>query len=234
MEVLNSVFLPMLAGHLIADFWLQPRSWVLHKRENGLKSLKLILHSVIASALPVIFIFRLNLWWFFPVIFVVHLLTDLLKTRLKDNIFTFLSDQIIHISVLLILAVWGTKEQILPETANLWLYISGFVFVTNPAGIFTGLFLNVVITDKTDKTAYDVSAWIGILERILIFVFILSGQFSAIGFLIAAKSIFRFNDTREEGNKKAEYFLLGTLISFTIAIVTGLIINYTAGLQSVL
>jgi len=54
----------------------------------------------------------------------------------------------------------------------------------------------------------------------------LAGQFTAIGFLIAAKSIFRFNDTREDGNKKAEYFLLGTLISFTLAIVIGLLIKY--------
>jgi hypothetical protein len=54
----------------------------------------------------------------------------------------------------------------------------------------------------------------------------LAGQFAAIGFLIAAKSIFRFNDTREDGNKKAEYFLLGTLISFILAIVIGLLIKH--------
>jgi hypothetical protein len=93
-------------------------------------------------------------------------------------------------------------------------------------GIFTGMFLNAVIPDKNKKNRHDISAWIGILERILILIFILVGQFAAIGFLIAAKSIFRFNDTREDGNIKAEYFLLGTLVSFTLAIVIGLLIKY--------
>ena len=40
MQLINSVFLPMLADHLIADFWLQPGSWVLQKKRNGLLSLK--------------------------------------------------------------------------------------------------------------------------------------------------------------------------------------------------
>ena len=72
----------------------------------------------------------------------------------------------------------------------------------------------------------DASAWIGILERILIVIFVTTAQFQAIGFLVAAKSIFRFNDTREEGTLKAEYFLLGTMISFTLAIITGLAVRW--------
>jgi hypothetical protein len=87
------------------------------------------------------------------------------------------------------------------------------------------MFLNAVIPDKNKKSKPDVSAWIGIFERVLIIIFITTGQFSSIGFLIAAKSVFRFNDTREDGNKKAEFFLLGTLISFTLAIIVGLLIN---------
>ena len=34
---MNLIFLPLLAGHLIADFWLQPYSWVVHEKENGIK-----------------------------------------------------------------------------------------------------------------------------------------------------------------------------------------------------
>ena len=226
MELLNSVFLPMLAGHLIADFWLQPNSWVLHKNENGIKSLKLLLHVAIASILPVVFTSRLNLWWFVPVIFATHLIIDFFKTKLKDNISAFLFDQFLHISILWALAYWGTKMEISVNVAIFWIYALGFILITNPVGIFTGKFLNVVIPEKEKILKMDVSGWIGILERILILIFITSGQFSAIGFLIAAKSVFRFNDTRENGNKKAEYFLLGTLISFTLAIVVGLIIKF--------
>ncbi|RIH66775.1 DUF3307 domain-containing protein [Mariniphaga sediminis] len=226
MELLNSVFLPMLTGHLVADFWLQPGSWVHHKRENGWKSAKLVLHSGIASLLPVLFTFQLGLWWFFPVIFVLHFFTDFFKSKLPDTILAFLVDQLLHIGVLLVLAVFATSAEISEGLTGFWIYAVGFVLVTSPLGIFTGMFLNVVIPDKSKAFKLDVSAWIGILERVLILVFITSDQVAALGFLIAAKSIFRFNDTREDGNKKAEFFLLGTLLSFTLAIVVGLVINW--------
>ena len=226
MELLNNIFFPLLAGHLVADFWLQPNSWVVHKKENGIKSSKLVLHVAMASILPVVFTFQLNLWWFVPVIFVTHIFIDFFKTKLKDNIVTFLFDQFFHVVVLLILADFGTKTEIPQDAAVFWIYATGFILITSPIGILTGKFLNNVITDKNKISKIDVSGWIGILERILILIFITTGQFSAIGFLIAAKSVFRFNDAREDGNKKAEYFLLGTLISFTLAIITGLLIKY--------
>jgi len=226
MEILNSVFLPMLTGHLVADFWLQPDSWVQHKRKNGWKSGKFVMHTFLASLLPVLFTFQLSLWWFFPIIFILHFVTDLFKSKLKDNIPAFLIDQLLHIAALFILATYVTDTTISENLIKFWIFANGFILVTNPIGIFTGLFLNAVIPDKNKKNKHDISAWIGILERILILIFILAGQFTAIGFLIAAKSIFRFNDTREDGNKKAEYFLLGTLISFTLAIVIGLLIKY--------
>jgi hypothetical protein len=48
----------------------------------------------------------------------------------------------------------------------------------------------------------------------------------AIGFLIAAKSILRFTDMKGNNlRKEAEYVLIGTLMSFTCSIITGLLIN---------
>lgn len=226
MEILNSVFLPMFAGHLIADFWLQPDSWVHHKRKNGWKSGKFVIHAFLASLLPVLFTFQLSLWWFFPIIFGLHFITDLFKSKLKDTIPAFLADQFLHVAVLCILAVFATDATISDNLIRFWIFAAGFVLITNPAGIFTGMFLNAVISHKNKKEKHDISAWIGILERILILIFILANQFSAIGFLIAAKSVFRFNDIRDDENKKAEYFLLGTLVSFTLAIIVGLVINW--------
>jgi hypothetical protein len=57
----------------------------------------------------------------------------------------------------------------------------------------------------------------------MILSFILLNQFAAIGFLLAAKSILRFKES--EASKMSEYVLLGTLISFSIAIIIGLSIN---------
>jgi hypothetical protein len=64
---------------------------------------------------------------------------------------------------------------------------------------------------------------IGMLERVLVFVFIASGHFESVGFLLAAKSVFRFGDLSQAGQRKlTEYMLIGTLISFGLAIGLGL------------
>lgn len=220
MELLNSIFLPMMAGHLIADFWLQPNSWILHKKVHRVKSLKLIFHVAIASILPVIFTFQLNLWWFVPIIFGSHLLIDLLKTKLKVGISAFLFDQVLHILVLLLLTKYVTTIEIPQIAVIFWIYTIGFILLTNPIGTLTGMFLDIIVKENK-HSRNDVSFWIGIMERILILIFIAINQFSAIGFLIAAKSLFRFNDSTSDVKKKTEYFL-GTLISFTFAIITGL------------
>ena len=69
--------------------------------------------------------------------------------------------------------------------------------------------------------AARVGATIGILERILIVVFVLTGSEAAIGFVVAAKTLARFRllDDRDF----AEYYLLGTLASVAVAIVSALI-----------
>ena len=69
--------------------------------------------------------------------------------------------------------------------------------------------------------AARVGATIGVLERILIVVFVLTGSEAAIGFVVAAKTLARFRllDDRDF----AEYYLLGTLASVAVAIVTALV-----------
>lgn len=223
---MNSVFLPLLVGHLVADFWLQPASWIEHKRQDGWKSKYLLEHAAIASVLPVMFTLQVGMWWFVPVIFATHYLIDLLKSATNDNLFAFLADQTLHIAILLVLAMVVSGPRLSAPALKLWTYSVGFVLVTMPAGILIGKFLQQVTKTENKPMKTDASAWIGIIERILILIFILAGQFQAIGFLVAAKSVFRFSEVRKEGNPKAEYFLLGTLVSFLAAVAVGLGIKF--------
>lgn len=57
---------------------------------------------------------------------------------------------------------------------------------------------------------------IGVLERILLFVFLLQGQFGAIGFVLAAKAFTRFKALDDRAF--AEYVLIGTLLSACLAL----------------
>jgi hypothetical protein len=66
-----------------------------------------------------------------------------------------------------------------------------------------------------------VGATIGVLERLLIVTFILVGAETAIGLVVAAKTIARFRQL--DDRDFAEYYLLGTLASVSVAIVTGLV-----------
>ena len=73
----------------------------------------------------------------------------------------------------------------------------------------------------------QVGATIGVLERLLIVVFVVISAEAAVGFVIAAKTIARFRllDDRDF----AEYYLLGTLGSVSVAIFTGLVAKAALG-----
>ena len=83
---------------------------------------------------------------------------------------------------------------------------------------------NISKLTKDNESLKDAGKYIGILERLLVFIFIIVGQWGAVGFLITAKSVFRFGDlTASKERQLTEYILIGTLISFGIAILTSLI-----------
>ncbi|HKK81857.1 MAG TPA: DUF3307 domain-containing protein [Prolixibacteraceae bacterium] len=219
---MDSLFYAMLTGHLIADFWLQPSKWVMCKQKNGWKSKHLFFHALIAAILPVLFTMQIELWWFVPVIFIVHYLVDFMKSKSRDGFVAFITDQTVHIGLLLGLSflIYHPESAFLSQ--QFWIFSAGFVLVTTPTGILIGKFLQMITLTQNTPLKTNASAWIGMIERILILIFILAGHIQAIGFLVAAKSIFRFSETQKEGNPKAEYFLLGTLVSFLVAILVGM------------
>lgn len=66
--------------------------------------------------------------------------------------------------------------------------------------------------------------YIGILERILIITLAATNTISAIGFVFTAKSIARFNEI-SDNRRFAEYYLIGTLISFFVALIGGMLLK---------
>lgn len=65
-------------------------------------------------------------------------------------------------------------------------------------------------------------AWIGYIERSLAISFLFTGHFAGIGFLVGTKTIFRFGDlTKNHHMKLTEYIMLGTLLSYAIALFVG-------------
>ena len=81
-------------------------------------------------------------------------------------------------------------------------------------------------SERSATSLSEAGKWIGVFERILVLTFVLYNHFEGIGFLIAAKSILRFNDIKgDHMRKEAEYVLIGTLMSFALSIATGIFVT---------
>lgn len=68
--------------------------------------------------------------------------------------------------------------------------------------------------------------WIGILERLIIFLLVVGDEAGAAGLVVAAKAILRFPEiTGDEPHLSAEYVLIGSLASWLVAIAAGLAVK---------
>ncbi len=225
------LFLNLLLAHLVGDFVFQWDTLCEQKREKGLRSWFMWVHPAIVTALTWLMFGR---WCFVlgaVITYFSHLWIDAVKSRFERrgrNVWLFVGDQLLHVVVIAFLS---------------WMYGSGwsqFAFVpvgyeafatavacalilcVKPANIFIkGIFdwYKIEVPSSGNKKGNDLNnagALIGSVERIIIMILILLGQYEAVGFVVAAKSLMRFKDS--EG-AKAEYVLVGTLLSLCVAMV---------------
>jgi len=227
------LLIKLLLAHIIGDFFLQPKKWVKDKERKKLKSPKLYFHIVIHIVLLLVILWDLSLWPVVLLIGVTHFIIDAIKLRIqkkKTKRLLFFIDQALHILVILIAYFMYTNTEMdfkaLLTEENLLLFTC-FAFLTQPVSILMKtIFSKWDISKLTEgnESLKDAGKYIGILERILVFIFIVADHWEAVGFLITAKSVFRFGDLKESKHRKlTEYILIGTLISFGIAILTGIL-----------
>lgn len=158
-------------------------------------------------------------------------LTQRLKARraLSAQIF-FLREGVFQLALL---GVWLWLVGGRPDLAA-WLdaprpliLLTGYLIAIFPLGQLISLATQSwreEVQSSDQHSLANAGKWIGIFERILILTFVLLDQYSAIGLLIAAKSILRFNDKGPDDavQKRTEYILIGTLLSFALALLLGL------------
>jgi hypothetical protein len=222
-------------AHIIGDFLLQPKSWVTEKEQKKAKSPKLYLHFLIHGVLVLLIFWDLNKWWLALIIMVVHGIIDLVKVyaqKEKSKTRWFIIDQLLHlVSIILLWLILFEPDLRLITVFQgplLWLYVTAILFLTTVSAIFMQVLLTnwaLELKDADGESLANAGKYIGILERLFVFVFVVTGQWQAVGFLLAAKSVFRFGDLKESKDRKlTEYILIGTLLSFGMAILTGLVV----------
>lgn len=216
-----------LLAHLVSDFFLQTEKSCRDKAVNAFKSGHLYIHAAIIFACAWLFSLNVGYWWAALLIAVLHLIIDGLKSICKNLKGAFFIDQLLHLAVIVAAVMLYNKVSAialptwLPETKVL-LWIVVFVLCLRPANfviqnIFKEAKISIPDTGK-GQSLPNAGRVIGNVERMLTLVFVMLGQYEAIGFLLAAKSLLRF---RETDTVKSEYVLVGTLLSFGMAILVG-------------
>jgi hypothetical protein len=227
------VLLKFFLAHLIGDFLLQSRSWVKAKEEKKLGAWQLYFHCFLHGLLVLLFMWDWQFWKWALLIACVHFVIDSIKilTQNESNRRTlFFIDQLLHAVSIYLIWLWYEGKYfpffIFTDESFLFL-ITTILFLTRPVSFAIKIFISkwTPHTGKIDEgSLQSAGKYIGILERLLVFVFIITNHWEAIGFLLAAKSVFRFGDLKEAKDRKlTEYILIGTLVSFGIAIITGII-----------
>lgn len=240
------VFLAILLAHLLGDFPLQP-IWI---AEGKVKSIWfLLLHGLIHYTLLWICIaffaqaeflsFRTQFLAF--AYLVVHLLIDYAKSKLvtknvvRENLSLFLADQFAHIAVIILVAALMTKSSIIAmlrnlhasATAKLHILLTAIIYVSV---VFGGGYLIRQITRGISKEIAaenpiqlgNAGLYIGWIERFLIVTAMLMQSPALVGLILTGKSIARYPEFKEA--RFVEYFLIGTLLSISLAVLGGILL----------
>ena len=221
MDALIILLKLLCASYCVPIFILQTDSINSGKREPGFKGIAyLLLHSITHAITAYLFVADWSCWLIPVIIFISHFIIDGSSvSTVGTSLSTFLADQFMHIAVIVALwfsIVWRTVEISYLNafcSAKVWLVFTAYLLMLRPSSILLGLFLQQWTPPSSNAQSLPKAGqWIGYIERILILTFVLVGSFEGVGFLLAAKSVFRFGELNKAKEiRTTEYVLIGTL-----------------------
>lgn len=228
------LLIKLFLAHIIGDFFLQTDKWIADKEAKKWASPFLYIHALIHFFLVIAIVGSFGFWKPAAVIAATHLLIDLAKLmfqKANTKRAWFFIDQLLHLVILT--GVWGFLSDIsfdyqLLNNRKFLVITTSVLTLLYPASIL----IKTVISKWSPKSSanedreslQNAGKLIGFMERLLVLVFVLFGKWEGIGFLLAAKSVFRFGDLKDSKDMKlTEYVLIGTFLSFGIAVAVGLI-----------
>lgn len=214
-------FAALLLAHMFADFVFQTNWMVAQKRRPQV----LLLHAGIVFILSTLALG--GIWQVALPVAIAHLTIDAIKTwglpnDVRSSLTAFLTDQGAHLMTLFIAAFWWPGAIEFGWWAN-WaaialppaILLSGYIAAVIAGGYVVGM--QTAKFEMPNNGLPDAGRMIGQLERTMIFLLVLIDEPTGVGFLIAAKSILRF-DAAKDDRKTSEYVIIGTLASFAWAL----------------
>ena len=233
--------LVIIASHLTVDSIYKYLTW--HKAEQRFGGK--VLGSLMAAIVTYAAVAEWKLWLLPLGVFIPHLVVYLFRNVLKcDKGLSLALEELLHL-IFILLITWlffGNRlaSAIVPGGLACMIFVvAGYCTTTLLGSLLIELWV-IPFNDQLPSTrdrniGFSTSQglknggkMIGLLERSLIYIFIMIGEPAAIGFLITAKSILRFGEIKDGDNRKeAEYIIIGTFMSFLFAVLVGYLTRYT-------
>ena len=247
------IIIQLLLAHILVDFVFQNQKSISDKNTKELKSYHFWVHVLLSGLITYLILQQWSNWFIPLLIIVTHGLIDYWKIKKEKKIAEwnksnpepkdhksvtacFFIDQALHILAIIIswLFLINAFDKVIPFIQTTLTDLksisigTALILITWPVGIIIGKITEPFRKELDQSDSLNKAGqYIGAFERLLVFTFILIGQYPAIGFLIASKSILRITrDGADDARKKTEYVLIGTLISFTMATAVGLLVQY--------
>src|SRR3981189_2530353 len=249
MQILFRAFLAIYTAHLLTDFVFQTNRLVEEKRRG--RSAAYLLHGLIHYLSAVIlpgFVLRasilsLRTHLVSAGLTLVHLLIDFAKIQLAkkypvcDGSWAYVSDQLLHF-LTVGLAAWLLSPAV--PLSELSAVIQNFRAIPNKFLAVPVVYVGVIFgggylirflvrslaegikshsPERASEQLQNAGLYIGWLERFLVVTALLLQSPATVGLILTAKSIARYPEFKSE--RFAEYFLIGTLLSISIAILGG-------------
>lgn len=195
---------------------------------------------LILLAIDVIRLTYERLWLAVGSIAVGHLLVDLAKSWLRRKshqhaqaVKVLIVDQLAHLAV--ILGVWVWLFDNLSNfsgmlTVDHFIIAGAYLLALKPTSILISQLLLPYSLKNDDTQIPKAGQLIGYIERVVVLTLIFVNQYTAIGFIIAAKSVLRYGEHGGKNTKLNEYVLLGTLASFGLVLLVGILARLALGL----
>ncbi|MCG7531646.1 DUF3307 domain-containing protein [Psychrobium sp. MM17-31] len=238
MDKLWLTFGGLMIMQIFVQFYCQPRQWREEQTRRGIKSLALVKYSIaqaVFASVVILFVTQdlQSILTLVIVLSISHWLIGCILLLSRNKVRVLLITQALQCLILVLIAFHVCGVELSTILSPLVDKLHGkhlavliaYLLVLKPTSLLiSSVLVKYSPIDKNKNEGLIAGGEIiGYLERLLILTFVLIGQYAVIGFILAAKSIFRFGELNKESDRNlTEYVLLGSLLSVTITSMIGL------------
>jgi hypothetical protein len=233
-----SLLLKLVTAHLLGDFVLQPTRWAREKRRPSIMARHLAVHAVLLTLIALSEPYSIRLLGAFALALAAHLAIDSWSIRRGGSVAILVVDQGLHLGVLALVAWMAGAPDVTDLMAGLGRLVGDGRNWAVGCAATLAIPVGAVVVERwltpfRDKLWSEpepgragleyTGRWIGMLERLLVFVAVLARAELLIGFVVAVKAALGLRAAQGKPSRAlAEYYLVGSLASLSWALIIAL------------